>query len=126
MLPRISPQSPTCPRRVPSHPVAHCISPRYRPLFNFGVRPDQYAQVLNEVNKTKWLIDATMYEEDTKSRVNLGQELRQPFSEFKDPELYGGFTVDGRYLQQVYCKFGDSVAEAMDTLTKLCSARRRR
>jgi hypothetical protein len=93
-----------------------------RPLFNAGVRPKQFADILLELASKKYHQRYLHREQDIKRKRDNGFQTEykkgQMFSEFKDKDGYGAILPSGKYLAHVSKLYAQSIKEYLELEVK--------
>ena len=98
-----------------------------RSLFDKGVRPESFSNLLLEMHTkeyTKIVIKRERMFERDKHFNPSGYSRKHLFSEFVDNNGYAGFVPTGRYLQQVYKLYHGQIRNHLNNEVKKRGAER--
>ena len=92
-----------------------------RPLFDKGIRPESFSDLLLELHTKEWTRRYIMYEREVarNDRLSPGYAKRAPlFSDFGDCLYYDGEVPTGKYVKLVYNLHAESIREHLEKEVK--------
>ena len=99
--------------------VAKPIIDLMRPLFNCGVKPNRFANLLKELHSKRHMQHQLEYERELKCDRRLDTSLTRPeYSTPGNKHEYNDSVVSPKYLRHVYKKYHKTIRNFLDNEVK--------
>ena len=97
-----------------------------RPLFDRGIRPEGFSEILLELHSLQYTDDYLKHERILRRKkfFTRDHDAAAMFSTFNNKKLYAGYVPTGRYLLGAYKKYVASIKDHLDREVKKRGCRR--